>query len=561
MSRRRWYERPGFSIEQEATRYEQAGLVFSLDQRLFEEDGSVVFVGHLRLGERSVPAKVLYPPAYDKDAQPLVVAPTLPVGRHKGVGGALCLDHPVLGELHAMSGAEAVKRAENLWWYWENDRERLRELEADAPDPRAAQVLYEPKSAIVLTDVELGDGERGVLKLGLSQIKPGRGAVTGVRIDEPDRGELALATANALFAGPREVVGVWKRIDDRPPRGDSDKIVAWASRFDPLIQKAAQLAAVHRQAYRQPDLPAVVGLVYSDEGPGRDEWHDEWLLLLLDPDNFMRVPRSVQIHSREEFLRQPQLAELANRHVGVVGLGAVGSPLATALGRSGVGRFTLVDPDIVSAGNRVRHDLDLDALGLEKVEAMGHRLTRVNPNLEFIGFSDRFGETPQARDDEIYAELAKSNLIINATANTASGYHVAAAGRDAGIPVLHLWVSAGAWGGRVLLQREGSGCPQCMARWQDDEPERVPEWSADPDARESNEEGCANPTFTGPGFEITEIACMAARVAVGMLVADSYPPPPGDLITVRLRRTDDADLGVHVTELPVHPSCEICSDA
>ncbi len=49
-----------------------------------------------------------------------------------------------------MTGAEAVKLAENLWWYWENDRDALHGLEADAPDPRANQILYEPDSAIVL---------------------------------------------------------------------------------------------------------------------------------------------------------------------------------------------------------------------------------------------------------------------------------------------------------------------------------------------------------------------------------------------------------------------------
>ena len=51
-------------------------------------------------------------------------------------------------------------------------------------------------------------------------------------------------------------------------------------------------------------------------------------------------------------------SHLANRKVGIVGCGSLGSKLATILARAGVGRFLLVDDDIVFPDNFVRHDLD-----------------------------------------------------------------------------------------------------------------------------------------------------------------------------------------------------------
>lgn len=557
---RRWYERPGLSIEQEVSEFEADELAFSLDREQLDGDGSVVFRGYLRLGERRVPAEVLYPPAYD-DAHPVVVAPQLPVGRHVGRGGALCLDHPVLGQTASMSGAEAVKLAENLWWYWENDRDALRAAEADAADPRASQLGYEPKSAIVLCDLDIGDGQRGVLRVGLGQLKPARGAVAGVRVDEPDRGELPVAGGNTVFAGPITVVGPWQRIDDRPPIAEAPGLVAWTTRFQSLARTAVQIASVHRQVTGRGELPAMFAIVYRDEGPDRDQWHDEWLIFLIEPDDFSRPARTFQIRSAEAFVRQPHLADLGSRSVGVVGLGALGSPLTTALARAGTGRFALVDSDIVDAGNRVRHDLDLASLGVTKVEALGRRLQRVNPHANWQGFVDRFGETAQSRDDEIYGALAETDLIINATANEASGYHIAAAGRAAGVPVLHTWVSAGAWGGRVLLQHEHGGCPQCLALHQANDSPLVPDWPEDQDAGETYEQGCAAATFTGTGFDISDVAATAARVAVAVLLDDAakYPTPDGNLFTVTLRDKSSAQPFTHVTNMAIHPTCPICA--
>ncbi len=74
------------------------------------------------------------------------------------------------------------------------------------------------------------------------------------------------------------------------------------------------------------------------------------------------------------------LARLRAAHVCVVGIGGVGSWVAEALARSGVGQLTLVDLDevCVSNVNRQLHALDSE-VGRAKAEVMADRARGINP--------------------------------------------------------------------------------------------------------------------------------------------------------------------------------------
>lgn len=74
---------------------------------------------------------------------------------------------------------------------------------------------------------------------------------------------------------------------------------------------------------------------------------------------------------------------LTTKHVLVVGMGGVGSYAAEFICRSGIGRMTIVDGDVVDPSNRNRQ---LPALatnhGESKAEIMRDRLLSINPELE-----------------------------------------------------------------------------------------------------------------------------------------------------------------------------------
>lgn len=74
---------------------------------------------------------------------------------------------------------------------------------------------------------------------------------------------------------------------------------------------------------------------------------------------------------------------LTAKHVMVVGMGGVGSFAAEFVARSGIGRMTIIDGDVVDPSNRNRQ---LPALatthGQPKVQIMAERLKAINPELE-----------------------------------------------------------------------------------------------------------------------------------------------------------------------------------
>lgn len=71
---------------------------------------------------------------------------------------------------------------------------------------------------------------------------------------------------------------------------------------------------------------------------------------------------------------------LSAAHVCIVGIGGVGSWTAEALARTGVGRLTLIDLDMVAESNTNRqiHALG-DIYGKAKVDAMAERIRAINP--------------------------------------------------------------------------------------------------------------------------------------------------------------------------------------
>jgi tRNA A37 threonylcarbamoyladenosine dehydratase len=88
--------------------------------------------------------------------------------------------------------------------------------------------------------------------------------------------------------------------------------------------------------------------------------------------------------SRTELLiGEENLRHLTTQHVMVVGLGGVGSFAAEFIARSGIGKMTIIDGDVVDPTNRNRQ---LPALatnhGVSKALIMEERLKAINPEIE-----------------------------------------------------------------------------------------------------------------------------------------------------------------------------------
>jgi sulfur carrier protein ThiS adenylyltransferase len=67
--------------------------------------------------------------------------------------------------------------------------------------------------------------------------------------------------------------------------------------------------------------------------------------------------------------------------VGIAGVGGLGSAIAIALARTGVGHLIIADFDIVEPSNLNRQQFFIDQIGLPKVYALRDTLARINPNV------------------------------------------------------------------------------------------------------------------------------------------------------------------------------------
>jgi sulfur carrier protein ThiS adenylyltransferase len=67
--------------------------------------------------------------------------------------------------------------------------------------------------------------------------------------------------------------------------------------------------------------------------------------------------------------------------VGIMGLGGLGSVVAGALARVGVGKLVIADYDVVEPSNLNRQQYFIDQIGMKKTVALAENLKRMNPYL------------------------------------------------------------------------------------------------------------------------------------------------------------------------------------
>lgn len=103
------------------------------------------------------------------------------------------------------------------------------------------------------------------------------------------------------------------------------------------------------------------------------------------------MPKKLTNKEMETYSRQIVLADigydgqlkLRNAKVCLIGVGGLGSPIATQLVGMGIGYLRIVDRDIVSRSDLHRQHLyDADCVGLPKVEIAQQKLTKLNPDVK-----------------------------------------------------------------------------------------------------------------------------------------------------------------------------------
>ena len=142
----------------------------------------------------------------------------------------------------------------------------------------------------------------------------------------------------------------------------------------------------------------------------------------------------------QKALEERHGAELQRRFssasVAVCGLGGLGSNIAIALARAGVGKLHLIDFDKVDITNLHRQQYTVKQLGMYKTDALKETLQDIAPYIEIIAHTVQITEDNLKeilRDDEIICEAFdkpenKAMLVNGVSENYPEKYIVSASG-------------------------------------------------------------------------------------------------------------------------------------
>ena len=256
------------------------------------------------------------------------------------------------------------------------------------------------------------------------------------------------------------------------------------------------------------------------------------------------------------------VAATATARVAVVGLGSLGSKVATSLARAGVTNFAFVDGDVLLPENMGRHDSDLFSAGLMKTEAAALKVRRVATGPVTVAtFNHNVvdGSNPAIHADTV-AALASADLIIDATANPDAFNFLADLASEERRRFVWGEIFAGGLGGYIAYATpDRTSCPSCVrtafhahaAEWP-----AAPGGAPEPYGAEGPGGG---PPIVATDADVGVLAAVLSALSLRLLTNDLDDHAP--LLLVGLKRGWIFDRAFDTRSIPVRQDdfeCERC---
>jgi len=283
---------------------------------------------------------------------------------------------------------------------------------------KAAEVLRDIKHGNVLGDVDQefasywrgqpllidADADRHVHSLNVLTLRlPGRelalacgassDAINKYAAYAPTETKLSAAIVLPMERTPPADTKIW------PPR-TLQQLTRWLSAAAPssLAEWRRSLGGLNGQHVRRAlfvfqSSPTWFGFGFAfpaDATLVRFRHEKDFINAILSRSEHIEVERYTPLRIDSEYLVTRNLRDdekaLPGKRILLVGCGTIGSHLTHALARAGAGfgggSIGMVDPDIFTAGNVGRHRLGLEALLLDKADALAQDLRRSLPGVD-----------------------------------------------------------------------------------------------------------------------------------------------------------------------------------
>lgn len=530
---RPWFERDTALLDRELAALEAAGIQAEVD-----EDARAR--GFLRMnltytGPQGPVRLVATYPDFFPFFRPEVSAPELRLPRHQHpMGKNLCLIGRRSSNWFAEDTLASVLMAQLphlLEFERTGDEERLAAVEEQQAEPASTYYNSEasPESFLLVDSAwEIDNTEQsGTFRAQCARAmdKNGRAYVRGFvdRVVAADGRELA------SWAGPRPeefstaITGRWLRIP-APILGD---VTTVRESLGP--EKWATLAgSPHADRKRHQTLGA---LIFPEELTHRVHG-DGWAFIIWDIPKMQKgrdrnpvgyFQKAARAGAVDLAARIPGVAAMEGATVALVGLGAIGAPLAVELARCGVKELRLVDGDEMEPSTARRWPIGWPAFERKKAEVLAERLAADYPwtlPVPFVEMIGRASEPNAPRQGDVIEDIIRDvDIIVDATAEMGVNHFLSELARLRGLPYILANATPGAWGGMVARFAPNGPCWMCFrTALYGAEDGKIPL----PPADESQEglvqpAGCAEPTFTGASFDLQEVSLETMRAAASLL--------------------------------------------
>lgn len=131
----------------------------------------------------------------------------------------------------------------------------------------------------------------------------------------------------------------------------------------------------------------------------------------------------------------------------LVGCGSVGSLVALELAKAGVGRFMLIDNDILGYHNLCRHQCGLMDVGRYKTEAVRDRILQINPTAKVVVQNCIIQEVPLMVFDEF---CDKDTIVIGGADNRQGDLYANQIAKEVGMPLMSIGCWERAFAGEIF---------------------------------------------------------------------------------------------------------------
>ncbi|KJS19638.1 MAG: hypothetical protein VR72_17860 [Clostridiaceae bacterium BRH_c20a] len=528
-----WYIINKERFQREVELLAKSEFNFVLDQVQKEDYQRIVFNGEIEVKGEKYPLKIVYPPSFPFFRID-IISPKTSFHRHQNWKSKnLCLlPHGQDGWEQDTTGLDMVYQAKNLIEDSLEGPQIIAEKEVDAPEPWSTYLSFSELNLLIPDGLPntIPTGSYGEFRVRI--INNNTLFLDFMVNEQPIHKEYYQFREIPIFlesiAKQRQIKGIWVKVSTIPPSQDIKGMLSWLIKqvpeSQPKLLKSFSLK-------KSKDNFELLSIIFPEENNTRGNFKDSWLTGFIKNNNIIRPH---YLDPTLWFERNPSLKNLMKKKVMVLGLGSLGSSIALELSKAGIGSLFIVDRDTVEIGNLVRHVANINYLGRTKVEAVARIVSQQNPFIQVegmiasIGMINDYSLTKKDIMADLFQYMKSCDLILDMMADEGVTHIVNEMAVDLEIPVIHAWISNGAWGGRIIRTIPNkTGCYYCLCL------NGVEEISNNTSEKGIFPRGCGFPTFTGASFDIQSIVSATTRFSVQTLLEGSdYQNPEYDHIII-----------------------------